>query len=170
MDIATQTGVLRTMTLADVEDVVAVQEPGAVRALADVFPQELYPFPRQTLTRRWQVEVADPATSCYVILLGHQVAGFAATRGDELLHFGTSVATWGSGLAATAHDELLVTMLSGGCRRAWLTVFTANSRARRFYERLGWEATGAQIRGSFPPYAELLRYERDLPRDGRGGS
>jgi L-glutamine:scyllo-inosose aminotransferase/L-glutamine:2-deoxy-scyllo-inosose/3-amino-2,3-dideoxy-scyllo-inosose aminotransferase len=28
------------------------------------------------------------------------VAGFAATRGGELLHFGTAVETWGSGLAA----------------------------------------------------------------------
>ena len=34
------------------------------------------------------------------------------------------------------------------------------TRGRRFYENLGWHPTGARAHSAFPPYAELLRYER----------
>lgn len=51
---------LRPMSAADIADVLDVQGPGAVCALAAVFPQEAYPFPRVEVSRRWQREVADP--------------------------------------------------------------------------------------------------------------
>lgn len=150
------------MTAADVADVLAVQEPGAVRALTDVFPQDVYPFPREQLAERWRREIEDPAIDCLVIVLDDAVSGFAAVRGDELLHFGTAVQQWGSGLATRAHDAVLARIECAGFRRAWLTVYAGNPRGRRFYERLGWRATGARSRGPVPPYAELLQYERDL--------
>jgi RimJ/RimL family protein N-acetyltransferase len=44
-----------------------------------------------------------------------------------------------------------------------LRVFEDNARARRFYEKNGWYATGAISRSTFPPYARLLQYRRHLP-------
>jgi hypothetical protein len=50
--------------------------------------------------------------------------GFAARREDELLHFGTAVEWWGSGLATWLHDQLLATYAED-VRRIWLRVFAA---------------------------------------------
>lgn len=162
--------VLRPMTVADVASVVAVQEPASVLALASVFPQETHPFPTAEVTRRWHEEVADPAIDCWVVEAtgetrgggGRDVAGFAAVRDAEFLHFGVAVPHWGSGLASQAHDEVLEQLRSQGVEQAWLRVFTGNGRARTFYERHGWSPTGETSRTSFPPHPELLRYERSL--------
>ena len=150
---------LRAMTAADVPGVLDVMEPGAVLGLAEVFPQDAYPFPREDVSRRWLSEIATPGVDCYVVLLEGVVAGFAAIRDDEFLHFGIAVQHWGSGIAQDAHDAVLDVMRSRGVRRAWLRVFTGNGRGRRFYESLGWQPTGERSRSSFPPYPELLRYE-----------
>ena len=139
-----------------------IQEPGAVLGLADVFPQDAYPFPRDVVAKRWRQEIETPAIDCYVVVLDGTIVGFAAIRDDEFLRFGTAVERWGTGLAQAAHDAVLDLMVSRGIRRAWLTVFTENGRGRRFYEKLGWQPTGDRTRSSFPPYAELLRYERTL--------
>lgn len=160
--------VLRAMTLADVEGVLEVQESGAVRGLAEVFPQDAYPFPRDEIGRRWREEIATPGIDCYVVTLDDAVVGFAATRKDEFLHFGIAVEHWGTGLAQTAHDAVLDRLRAQGVQRSWLTVFAANPRGRRFYEKLGWKPTGDRTHTSYPPHPELLRYERevDSSRDG----
>ena len=161
---------LRPMTATDVPDVLAVQEPGAVAGLSEVFPQEAHPFPRDVLAERWLEEIEAADIDCCVIMLDGAVAGFAAIRGDEFLHFGTAVEHWGTGLALLAHDAVLDRMHDRGVRRAWLRVFTGNGRGRRFYEKLGWRPTGERSRSTFPPYAELLRYEREVrPGPARGG-
>ena len=164
---------LRPMTAADVPDVLAVQEPGAVLGLSEVFPQDAYPFPRDVLAERWLEEIGTPDIDCSVILLDDAVVGFAAIRGDEFLHFGTAVEHWGTGLALLAHDAVLERMHGHGVRLAWLRVFTGNGRGRRFYEKLGWRPTGERSHSTYPPYAELLRYEREVrpgPARGDGSS
>jgi RimJ/RimL family protein N-acetyltransferase len=156
------------MTAADVPNVLDVQEPGAVRGLAEVFPQDAYPFPREGVELRWLQEIEMPDIECYVVQLDDGVAGFAAFRGAEFLHFGISVEHWGTGLAQTAHDAVLDRMQCQGIRRAWLKVFTGNRRGRRFYEKLGWHPTGDRTRSTYPPHPELLRYERVVERPARG--
>ena len=128
--------------------------------LSEVFPQDRHPFPREVIAARWREELADPDIECFVIEAAGRVAGFAAVRGSEVLHFGTALDTWGSGLAATAHDELVELLRVRGIERPALHVYAANARGRRFWEKHGWRPTGAVERGSFPPYAELLAYER----------
>ncbi|GAB3535613.1 hypothetical protein GCM10027403_13570 [Arthrobacter tecti] len=153
---------IRAMTPDDIPSVLDVQEPGAIAALSDVFPQNEYPFPRDDVAQAWQREITTPGIACYVILLDHTIVGFAAIRGDELLHFGIAVEHWGTGTARTAHDLVLDRMWNYGNRSAWLRVFTGNGRGRRFYEKLGWRPTGERSPTSFPPHPELLRYERPL--------
>jgi len=153
---------LRAMTTADVPDVLAVQEPGAVRGLADVFPQDTHPFPRDTVAERWLQEIETPGIDCYVVVLDGSIVGFAAIRDDEFLHFGTAVELWGSGVARAAHDAVLDRMHGSGVQRAWLRVFTGNGRGRRFYEKLGWRPTGERSHSTYPPCPELLRYEREV--------
>lgn len=150
------------MTAADVDAVLAVQVPGAVLGLADVFDQAAHPFPRDAVARRWREEVADPEVDCRVALADEVVVGFAATRGEELLHFGTAVDSWGTGLATWLHDEVLALLAAAGHERARLRVFTANGRGRRFYDKLGWQPTGEVSHSTFAPYPELLTLSRLL--------
>lgn len=163
-----RSGVLRAMTAADVPNVLDIQEPGAVGGLAEVFPQDAYPFPREEVAQRWLKEIEVPDIDCYVVLVGDAVAGFAAIRSDEFLHFGIALEYWGTGLAQTAHDAVLERMQSRGVQRAWLRVFTGNRRGRQFYEKLGWCPTGARTYSAFPPYPELMRYERAVARPAEG--
>ena len=154
--------VLRVMEQADVGLVVELQEPASVRALAAVFPQDRYPFPREEVTARWHLEVADPLVDCFTVLHDGEVAGFVATRHDELLHFGVAIEHWGSGLAARAHEAVLEHLRAQGHAHTWLRVFTANGRARRFYEKHNWEPTGHRSLSTFAPHPELVRYQRTL--------
>ncbi|MBO0919626.1 GNAT family N-acetyltransferase [Cellulomonas sp. zg-ZUI222] len=157
--------VLHPLTRDDLEVLLEVQREGAVAGLGHLFPQDEHPFPTARVRARWEAELDDPGVDCFAVVRDGQVAGFAATRGDELLHFGTAVATWGTGLAGLAHDEVLDHLRAQGHRTAWLRVFDDNLRAVRFYERRGWRATDVVTRTTFPPYPVLRRYERTLGAD-----
>jgi RimJ/RimL family protein N-acetyltransferase len=151
--------VLRTATRADLEAIMDVQQEGSIRALSGIFPQDEYPFPRAELTDRWAREIDDPAVRVLVILQDGAVAGFAALTHDQLLHFGTATRTWGTGLARTAHDEIIG--LLDGTARLW--VLAGNHRARRFYEKVGWRPTGRSVPDDFPPHPELMEYQLSAP-------
>lgn len=159
--------ILLEMTAADVPHVLDVQQPGAIVGLAEVFPQDAYPFPREAIAQRWAEEIATPGIDCLVVSLRGVVVGFAAIREDEFLHFGIAVEHWGTGIAQAAHDAVLNRMRTTERPQAWMRVFTKNGRGRRFYEKLGWIQTGQPSQSTFPPYAELLRYERDLTESAR---
>src|SRR5690242_6665641 len=115
------------MVPEDLEDVLPIQREGSVLVLSSAFPQDRYPFPDQAVHDRWVHEIADPDIDCFVVTDASQrVAGFAAVRGSEFLHFGTAVPTWGTGLAGLAHDEVLAHIRRRGHDSAWLRVFAAN--------------------------------------------
>jgi RimJ/RimL family protein N-acetyltransferase len=81
-----------------------------------------------------------------------------------VLHFGTTLETWGSGLATWLHDELVATF-DPGLPRLRLSVFTDNGRGRRFWEKHGWQPTGRTSRSTFAPYPQLLEYVRPTTTD-----
>lgn len=150
----------RPMVVADLPALLIVQERSAVAGLAKVFPQETYPFPREAIRARWRDELADPAIAAYVATeKDGALTGFAARRADEILHFGTAVETWGTGLAAELYDALVATF-PVGVDRIWLRVFAENHRGRRFWEKLGWSSTGRESRTSYPPHPMLIEYEK----------
>jgi RimJ/RimL family protein N-acetyltransferase len=149
--------------MADLPALVDVEKAGARLALAHIFPQDVYPFPHAEIQSRWAGEIASPDVEVYVIERSEgRIEGFAATRTNELLHFGMAVETWGTGLAGAAHDELIEHLAAAGQPWAWLRVFDENQRARRFYEKMGWRPTERLSRSSFAPYPILVEYEFDL--------
>ncbi|GAB2576885.1 hypothetical protein GCM10027269_36610 [Kribbella endophytica] len=149
------------MDASDLDELLVVQEEGAVLGLGAVFPQAEYPFPRESIRDRWAVEIADPAIQAWVAVVDGRLAGFAATRYDELLHFGTAVSSWGSGLASELHDAVIGT-LRGDWPGAHLHVFEENHRARRFYAKHGWFETGSSKRSAYAPQPLMLEYRLDL--------
>ena len=155
--------VLRPMAQDDLDEVVFLQREASVVALGHIFLQEAHPFPSDEVRERWRDEIESDEVDCFVVVgRDAEVAGFAATRGNELLHFGTELNIWGSGLADEAHDELLGHLRAKGFAEGWLRVFEENRRARRFYERRAWLATGEWTRSSFAPHPVLLHYVRSL--------
>jgi GNAT superfamily N-acetyltransferase len=144
-----------------------MQEIASVAALSHIFPQDRYPFPRAALTADWAAQIADPGIAVLVVSRGGRIEAFAALRDDELFHFGTALATWGSGLAARVHDELIGRWTAGGHASVWLRVFEQNHRARRFYEKMGWAATPEISRGDYPPFPPLRHYRLALPPTSR---
>jgi RimJ/RimL family protein N-acetyltransferase len=151
---------LRGAATSDLPELVDVQQEGAQVALAHVFPQDAYPFPRSTVLARWADEIASPDVEVYVVVRQEpRIEGFAALRDNELLHFGTALETWGTGLAAAVHDELVERLALGGRLGAWLRVFEQNHRARRFYEKMGWTSTKRLTRSAFAPFPILMDYE-----------
>ena len=149
---------VRVMAACDLPSLIELQEAGAVVAMAEVFLQDQYPFPREAVLARWRDEINDRSIGTYVAVDDDgQLVGFAATRGGELLHFGTALATWGHGTAS----ELLgvvVDWLREASDEPTLRVFADNGRARRFYEKHGWRPTGATSVSSFEPHPLLLEY------------
>lgn len=151
------------MTTADLNLLLPIQREAAQVAFGPAFPQDEFPFPTEAIRHRWKRELADPDIECFVIVDPHRpVAGFAAVKGQQFLHFGTALGSWGSGLADAAHAEVLAYWRAEGYRRGWLRVLEQNLRARRFYERRGWQPTGDRERSSFAPFPLLLTYEVDL--------
>lgn len=144
--------VLRPMRLEDLDQVIMVQEEGAVAALGHLFPQDAHPFPRAEVRQRWADELSRSEIQCFVVEGSDRVVqGFVAISGDQFLHFGTAKSTWGSGLAGQAHDEVLDRFRKQGQVRARLWVFEGNGRARRFYENRGWVPTGQRAQSTFAP-------------------
>jgi RimJ/RimL family protein N-acetyltransferase len=154
---------LRDATTADLPKLVDVQEAGARAGLAHIFPQDTYPFPRAAVQARWTCEIADPDVEVYVVVRQEAtIEGFAAVRANELLHFGTAVDSWGTGLATAVHNELIERLAHAGRPTARLRVFEQNHRARRFYEKMGWTSTQRLTRSTFAPYPVLIDYEISL--------
>lgn len=77
------------------------------------------------------------------------VAGFSVVGPDDEAGFGllwlmyVGPAHWGNGAARPLMDGSVAALLELGHREARLWVLEANTRARRFYERCGWNKDGA---------------------------
>lgn len=154
--------VLRRLTEEDLDSLLKVQETGAVLGLCHIFPQAEHPFPTDSVRARWTRELSSAEKDCFAVIHKGELAGFAATRADEFLHFGTAVDRWGTGLAGAAHDEVLDHLRAQGYKRAWLRVFDENIQAIRFYVRHGWMATEITSRTTYAPFPTLRRYEIQL--------
>jgi GNAT superfamily N-acetyltransferase len=69
---------------------------------------------------------------------------------------------WGSGVADQLHDHILAGMSARGFESACLWTPVGQARARAFYERHGWRATGA-LDPDNDLRLELLEYVREVP-------
>jgi GNAT superfamily N-acetyltransferase len=102
-------------------------------------PEELVRFrSRESFLPRAQERVA----STTVAEVDGRVAGFVTVIEDEAEQVYVDAGHRGSGIAAALLLEAERMIAAGGHERAWLAVVDGNARARRFYERQGWEDAG----------------------------
>jgi GNAT superfamily N-acetyltransferase len=156
---------LRPASFADVEVCLGVQRRSAIVGYAHIFDQARFPFPDEVVRAEW---VARLAGEDQVLLaeVGGEIVGTVSANPPRLEALFVVPEKWGNGVAVGLHDAALGRIGASGWLAAELDVMVDNLRARRFYERHGWEPDGRGTRSPFPPYPKLLGYRRDLERLG----
>ena len=111
----------------------------------------------------------DPDNRILVGSLDGAVVGFAhcgLSRNDdgdwslgEVYAFYLHPDAWGSGVAAAMMAESLAELRGRGFPKANLWVLRDNPRARRFYEKAGWSATGAETTWAGPIMPNLPTFD-----------
>ncbi|WP_354701434.1 acetyltransferase [Paraconexibacter sp. AEG42_29] len=129
---------LRPATEDDAEAIALIWSAGWHDGHAGHVPPELHDH-RGLDTFRDRVPPRLATTT--VAVVEGEVAGFATLHADELEQLYVATAHRGHGAAGAliAHAEATI---GAEHPAAWLAVVAGNARARRFYERSGWEDGG----------------------------
>jgi ribosomal protein S18 acetylase RimI-like enzyme len=158
---------LRPAAAADVPAIARIWREGWVDGhhghVPDALVAERTPgsFDRRALERVGRTWVAESAG---------EVAGFVVVVDDEVEQLYVDRSWRGGGVAERLLRHAEAVIGREGPRTAWLAVVAGNTRARRFYARLGW-----RDRGPFTYQAQTAtgtvavpahRYEREVIDDG----
>ena len=117
-------------------------------------PGNLAAFLATANRANWQAELADPSFRVRLAEEDGFAIGYAklgppklpvTPRGPsaELRQLYVRAAWHGGGVAPTLMDWAIATAREGGARDLYLSVFIENARARRFYDKLGFERIGS---------------------------
>ena len=147
---ATAEDLFRPATPEDADALTELERETNLVALAHVFPG--VPYPDDEVRERWRALLADAAVRVEVAGPPGRLDVYLAWDDERLRHLGVRPERWGRGLARRAVER------AGGVRRLW--VLRDNTRARGFYEHLGWAATGRTQQAEWPPYPVELEYRR----------
>jgi GNAT superfamily N-acetyltransferase len=115
----------------------------------------------------WTRRLAWPGAVALIARLEGQPAGSVMAHpdpesgGGQLAGLHVLPAHWGQGIGSALHDAALTLLAGAGHRTAALWVLAPNIRARRMYERRGWQL-GAETQAG-PHGVPEIRYYRDLP-------
>jgi ribosomal protein S18 acetylase RimI-like enzyme len=167
---------VRRATNADALAIERARIHGWRVAYRHVFPEDdLDALPIDA--KRWRNRLADPPAgwSTFVVEDGQGlVVGFTSTGPSrdepgigELYAIYVHPEAWGTG-AGRALIEQAETRLGAEYVEATLWVLEDNPRARRFYERAGWQADGARkVEVRFGVRAAEVRYRKALRTSSR---
>jgi GNAT superfamily N-acetyltransferase len=174
--------VIRAATRADADGITDVQVASWRAGYAHVFPESVlyaddFESSRRTMWNNWRflpghrvAVVTEPAGDG-----GERIIGFCSygpererargfTGRGEVWAFYLHPDRWGCGAAAQLMDHVEQRLKAEGFATAVLWVLDDNPRARRFYERQGWAATG--IAANFDDYCEAsvpeVEYRKEL--------
>lgn len=116
-------------------------------------PSDLATFLGEASVAAWREELEDPAMRLRLAEDGALAAGFARVGPGPIPKKASAPAIelrqlyvlppWkGKGVSPVLMDWAIATAKSAGARHLYLSVFTENHRARRFYERFGFVEEG----------------------------
>ena len=158
---------LRRATPGDAEDVARTHTLAADAAYRDLAPPD--PGGRARRTAMWREVLADPANRAFVATQRGRIVGilsvgpFREEPAVGAVHVLYVLPEWWGSGAAQQLMELAHEELAKDFERADLTVLAANGRARRFYERNGWELAETLVEPHFGGVpTEVAMYERTL--------
>jgi GNAT superfamily N-acetyltransferase len=154
---------IRPATLADAAEIARIWREGWRDGHLGHTPVELVEARTDASFDHRAVERVPDTT---VATVDGDVVGFTVVVGDEAEQVYVDRAARGSGVAEILLAEAERQVAAAGHARIWLAVAAGNGRARRFYERSGWQDDGAfdyQADGPSGPIAvPCHRYVRDL--------
>ena len=140
----------RNAGLADAEAIDRIYRTGFCETFAHLYdPKDLDAFLADFTVERWRSELADPSIDFRLAEADGQPVGYlkigplslpveAEVPAMELKQLYVDKAFHGRGLASGLMDWALAEARSRGAKQLYLSVFTDNGRARRFYERYGF--------------------------------
>ena len=148
------TATLRIPKVADAETIAALFAGCFTATFGHLYdPADLAAFLDQLTLPAWRRELADPAFAFLLAEDDGRAVGFAklGPRGlpvtptgpmIELRQLYLTADQHGTGLAGSMMDWVLATARARGAAELFLSVYVDNHRARRFYERYGFEVVG----------------------------
>jgi GNAT superfamily N-acetyltransferase len=153
---------LRLGREVDADALLEIQRTASLAALKHIFDPALYPFPDQEIRRSWQQRLGSDDLQVLVAeRRGHPVGSVAWGQG-RLEGFFVLPIEWGHGVANALHAEAVVSLRRGRASQCQLWALQRNFRARRFYERRGWQLDGRHRDAPFPPYPPEVGYTLQL--------
>jgi GNAT superfamily N-acetyltransferase len=120
----------------------------------------------------WCGVVEDEGTIVGQVGLGSAALSRRPTDEDGLAHLQNLFVLrdhWGTGLATALLHAAIEVAGERGFRRVRLFTPVAQARARRFYEREGWERTGEAFEDTALPFP-MVEYRYELTENGGSGS
>lgn len=146
--------ILRRPTIADAPALAALARQTFTETFGHLYaPADLAAFLEQHVPEEWAAQIDDPAYAIRVAEAGGAFAGYAKLGPPSLpftpprdaieLRQFYLLAPWhGGGVAQTMMAWVIEEARDRGCSWLYLSVFTDNPRARRFYARHGFEEVG----------------------------
>ena len=137
-----------------------IQRAASLAAFAHIYAPDRFPFPDENVRERWEQLLGDKAIRVLVAEHGGQSLGVIAFSSEQLHQLWVVPTEWGSGVAIRLY--LAALRFRGVVHQPWrLWVLEQNPRARRFYERQGWQLDGRRMKTKFPPHPVLVGYNLD---------
>lgn len=140
---------VRRASVADAADIASVHVRTWQAAYQHVFGAER--LEQLDVTRRvagW-TRALNEGESIFVADDDGRVVGFVSVGACELYAIYALPEAWGSGAGAALMRAAVAQLREDGCAEAFLWVLEDNPRARRFYEREGWELDGGRKEDDF---------------------
>lgn len=150
---------IRRATDDDILTLLDLEREASSTGLAHVFGSDL-PFPVDDVLARWRIVLDNPALVTLIDEEQDVPVGYAAYGDGWLHHFGIRPELWGTGRADTLHEAVMNGLSAQGARTSYLWVLVENHRARSFYARRGWRATGVREPEVFEPFPEKMQMMR----------
>ena len=91
----------------EAEALAMIQRDASLAALAHIFPPELYPYPLEDVSRRWEDSLGDDEITVLVAEEDGAAAGVAGCRAEWLDGLYVLPQFWSRGVGRALHDEVL---------------------------------------------------------------
>jgi len=152
---------------SDIPEIAGLHVRTALVAYAHIFPPEA-PVPTEDeLRARWSGWVAS--AKAFVAVDDGEVVGVVLSGPDpdapnrgHLSRLYVAPERWGEGIGRRLYDTCLAHLRGRRFGDATLWVLEENTRARAWYERLGWRPTGATKPVYAPARIDDVHYRLDL--------
>ena len=170
--------IVRAAQLHEAPVLARLHRSAALLGYGHIFPDDAPPPTHDELIAEWEHWLTpdrERGWRAYVAQDGARVLGLVRAGPDraevEAGHLGRLYVEpehWGRGIGGRLYQEAIEQLTGAGFTYATLWVLEGNTRARRWYECLGWQQTGERKPVYAPASIDDLRYRLALRRTAPG--